>query len=331
MSLIETRECDSITAIGRSSEERFSVARNILHQLDTNVVVAQTSPQKLNICRSLRINQDQLIVTHMHRRNAGHGMTDRQARADAYAACVHLDEFVSYDLWCDERHESSHALGEGAIHINDMRRLWRADIRSSFHVVNFYITQAALDEVSAEYGCSGTMELRCPMSNAFVDNVVKNMALALLPAIAHPDEASKLFLEYAARAVTVHLANTYGSLRFQPTSGRGGGLAPWQERRAKDLLCANLSGNLGLVDLADACRLSVSHFSQAFKQTVGCPPHRWLIGQRVERAKRLLLNTDQSLSEMALALGFSDQSHFTRVFSRWVSTSPAAWRRAQER
>jgi AraC family transcriptional regulator len=330
MSLIETREGDGITAIGRSTEGRFRAARDTLHQLDTSVVVAQTSPQRLNLCRSLRINQDELIVIHMHRRNAGHGMTEPHARAEAYAACVHLEEFVSYDLWCDERHESSQALGEGAIHINDMRRLWRADIRSSFHVVNFYITQSALDEVSEEYGCSGTMELRCPMSNAFVDNVVKNLALALLPAIAHPDEANKLFLECAARAVTVHLANTYGSLRCQLAGGRGGGLAPWQERRAKELLRANLSGSLGLIDLADACRLSASHFSQAFKQTVGCPPHRWLIGQRVEQAKRLMLNTDQSLSEIALGLGFSDQSHFTRVFSRWVRTSPAAWRRAQE-
>jgi AraC-like DNA-binding protein len=102
-------------------------------------------------------------------------------------------------------------------------------------------------------------------------------------------------------------------------------------RRAKDLLCADLSANLGLAELAGACRLSVSRFSQAFRQTVGCPPHQWLMMQRVERAKELILNTDQSLSEIALAIGFADQSHFTRVFSQRVEVSPAAWRRAQER
>jgi AraC family transcriptional regulator len=51
----------------------------------------------------------------------------------------------------------------------------------------------------------------------------------------------------------------------------------------------------------------------------------------VERAKQLLLNTDQSLCEIALTTGFADQSHFTRVFSERIKASPAAWRRAKRR
>jgi transcriptional regulator GlxA family with amidase domain len=108
-------------------------------------------------------------------------------------------------------------------------------------------------------------------------------------------------------------------------------LAPWQERRAKELLMADLSGDLSLPDLAHACCLSTSHFSHAFRQTIGCPPHQWLLAQRVERAKQLILNTRQPLSEIALATGFADQSHFTRVFTQRVKASPAAWRRAQQR
>jgi len=126
------------------------------------------------------------------------------------------------------------------------------------------------------------------------------------------------------------VARAYGSLRVNPSTGRGG-LAPWQERRAKEMLAADMSGCLTLPDLASACRLSCSHFSQAFRQTVGCPPHQWLMTQRVERAKNLMLNTDQALSEIALVTGFADQSHFTRVFSQRVGKSPAAWRRAQGR
>jgi AraC family transcriptional regulator len=303
------------------------------YRSDTNVVVAQTSPQRIDFCRSLMIKsagRDDLVITHMLRSSPGHGMTEPQVRAEAYTACVHLDDFTSYDVWCDERHESSRALGEGTMHINDMRYVWRADIRCSFQVVNFCIPQWTLDEISDEYGVSRIEELKCPMSQAHVDNVFKNLALALLPALARPDQTNKLFLEHAALAVRIHLAKTYGSLRCQKAFDRGG-LAPWQGRRAKDLLCANPMGNLSLTELADACRMSVSHFSQAFEQTVGCPPHQWLIAQRVERSKQLIMNTDQSLSEIALAMGFADQSHFTRAFSRRVKTSPAAWRRAQER
>jgi AraC-like DNA-binding protein len=243
---------------------------------------------------------------------------------------VHLDNFDSYDVWCDERHHSSRALGVGSIHINDMRHIWRADIQSAFEVVNFYIPQWALDEISDEYGASRLDELRCPMNEGHVDNVFKNLALALLPALARPHQANKLFMDHASRTARIHLAMTYGSLRCQNCRDRGG-LAPWQERRAKGLLHENLSANIGLAELARACGLSVSRFSEAFKQTVGCPPHQWLIVQRVERAKQLILNTDQSLTEIALASGFSDQSHLTRVFSRWVKTTPAAWKRAQKR
>jgi AraC family transcriptional regulator len=300
---------------------------------DTNVVVAQTSPQRINFCRSLIIQsagRNGMVMTHMLRSSPGHGMTEPQVRAEAYTACIHLDEFKSYDVWCDESHYSSRALAEGTIHINDMRHVWRADIRSPFQVVNFYIPQWTLDETSNEYGASRIEELLSPMCQPRVDDVLKNLALALLPALERPDQTNKLFLDHVARAVKFHLAKSYGSLHRRMTSSRGG-LAPWQERRAKDLLCADLSGNVSLAELADACGVSASHFSQGFKRMVGCPPHQWLISQRVERAKELLLNTRQSLSEISFATGFADQSHFNRAFSRRVKMSPAAWRCAQER
>jgi AraC family transcriptional regulator len=157
-----------------------------------------------------------------------------------------------------------------------------------------------------------------------------NVAMALLPALMRPEQANKVFLDYAWRALTAHLVRAYASSDARSNAARGG-LSPWQERRAKEMLLADLGGNVTLPDLARACRLSSSHFSQAFRQTVGCPPHQWLLSQRIERSKELILNSDQSLSEIALATGFADQSHFTRVFSRLVSKSPAAWGRAQER
>lgn len=114
-----------------------------------------------------------------------------------------------------------------------------------------------------------------------------------------------------------------------PTRSRGG-LAPWQERRAKALMVADLARTVKLPDLATACGLSISQFSLAFRQSVGCPPHRWLLMQRVERAMHLMATSDKSLSEIAVEVGFADQSHLTRVFSRRVETSPGAWRRCQK-
>lgn len=108
-----------------------------------------------------------------------------------------------------------------------------------------------------------------------------------------------------------------------------GGLAPWQARRAEAMMLAGLSGGITLADLAKACRLSPSYFGRSFKQTFNCPPHRWLITQRIEHAKNLITSTCLPLCEIAICAGFSDQSHFTRAFSKHMRSSPAAWRRAQ--
>ena len=108
-----------------------------------------------------------------------------------------------------------------------------------------------------------------------------------------------------------------------------GGLAPWQERRAKELINANLDGKLPLSQLAEECGLSARHFARAFRQSIGVPPHRWLLSRRVERAKDLLRDRALPLAEVALACGFSDQSHFTWMFTALVGLSPGLWRRME--
>ena len=118
--------------------------------------------------------------------------------------------------------------------------------------------------------------------------------------------------------------------RMAPPPVRGG-LAPWQERRAKELMSTHLGREISLAFVASECRLSVSHFARSFKQCTGKPPHRWLLENRVDRAKELLIDAELPLAEIALECGFSDQSHFTRVFSRTVGTSPGTWQRLRLR
>ena len=155
------------------------------------------------------------------------------------------------------------------------------------------------------------------------------MIAALCPALSRADELNQLFVDYAIRSILIHLGNTYGGLKTSWSST--GRLAPWQERRAKEVMMENLSANISLGDVAAVCRISTSHFSQAFRRTFGLPPHRWLVVQRIERAKTLILNSRKPLSEIALATGFADQSHFTRVFSQHTKVPPGVWRRLQER
>ena len=300
-------------------------------QLDLNVVIAQTSAHRVDVSEILRVKSlGDFAISRTVRESPGHGMTETQEKTDAFATCVHINNFDQCDIWCDDRVETSRALTPGSIHINDMRREWRVDIQSPFHVVNFYTPRSALDQMADEEERPRIEELRCPTGFAQLDTVLENIALALRPALARPYQVNGLFADSAARTVTAHLAKSYGSFRSGAQYDKGG-LAPWQERRARELLMENLGGNITLPEVAGVCRLSTSHFSRAFRRTVGAAPHQWLMAQRIERAKQLLLNTSDALCQIALAAGFADQSHFTRVFSERVKASPGVWRRDQRR
>jgi AraC-like DNA-binding protein len=109
---------------------------------------------------------------------------------------------------------------------------------------------------------------------------------------------------------------------------RAGGLAPWQTRKLRTYLHENLSRSVLLKELAKETRLSQSHFCRAFRSTFGFAPHQWVLMARCRQAKVLLLDRSRSLVEIALDVGFSDQSHFTRAFGRLMGVQPGVWRRA---
>jgi AraC-like DNA-binding protein len=127
-------------------------------------------------------------------------------------------------------------------------------------------------------------------------------------------------------ALAAHIAQTYGGLQtaLRPLKG---GLAPWQERRSKEIITGDLAGATPPHEIAQACGLSVSHFSRAFRKSTGFSPHAWLLKARVEAAKAMLQKRGTSQSTIARACGFADQSHFSRVFAGFVGLSPGAWRK----
>ena len=110
----------------------------------------------------------------------------------------------------------------------------------------------------------------------------------------------------------------------------GGGLAPWQRELCVRLLVQDLCADVRVGELARQSGLSRSYFAKAFKVSMGLPPHRWRMRHRIACAQEKLERTDASISAIALACGFSDQSHFTRIFRGTVGASPAAWRRQRK-
>ena len=120
----------------------------------------------------------------------------------------------------------------------------------------------------------------------------------------------------------------------QPTAGYGarpvppGALATWQARRVIDYIEQHLGAKLTTEDIAAAIGLSKSHFSRAFRSTLGTSPMAYVAARRVERAKQMMLASAESLADVALDCGFADQSHLNRQFRRTVGMTPGRWRRS---
>jgi AraC family transcriptional regulator len=109
-----------------------------------------------------------------------------------------------------------------------------------------------------------------------------------------------------------------------------GGLAAWQKTRVADYVEERLGESVRLSSLAEVARLSPFHFSRAFKQSFGMPPHRYLTSRRIERAKTLLARGELSVTQIGMLVGFAETSSFTAAFRRHTGMTPTAHRRGRD-
>jgi AraC family transcriptional regulator len=105
-----------------------------------------------------------------------------------------------------------------------------------------------------------------------------------------------------------------------------GGLPPRVLRRVREYIESHLDQKIRIESLADTVGLSMFHFARAFKQSEGVTPHDYLVRRRVKRAMELVAGTDLPLSEIAVTVGFSDQSHCARRFREIVGVCPRDYR-----
>jgi AraC-like DNA-binding protein len=108
-----------------------------------------------------------------------------------------------------------------------------------------------------------------------------------------------------------------------------GGLSPALTHRICKYIESHLDERISLEALASMAGLSAHHFARAFRQSVGTPPHGYLLQRRLEHVEHLLRDTQLPLSQIALDVGFSDQSHLARHFRRLTGMPPSLARRLE--
>jgi len=106
-------------------------------------------------------------------------------------------------------------------------------------------------------------------------------------------------------------------------------LAPWLTRRVTSYIDANLGTPIRSGDLVNVSKLSTSYFFRAFKGSFGKSPHAYIASRRIARAQQMMIGADAALCQIAVACGFSDQAHFSRMFRREIGKPPGVWRREQ--
>jgi AraC family transcriptional regulator len=94
-----------------------------------------------------------------------------------------------------------------------------------------------------------------------------------------------------------------------------------------DLVRSRISEDISLADMAAVTGLSVTHFSHSFKTSMGESPHQFVLRQRVEYAKELLVSMDLRMIDIALTCGFKTQQHFARIFRQMSGLSPTEYQR----
>ncbi|HEY9799472.1 MAG TPA: AraC family transcriptional regulator [Leptolyngbyaceae cyanobacterium] len=157
------------------------------------------------------------------------------------------------------------------------------------------------------------------------DPLIYQIGLALKAELEKNRCSSRLYAESAAAFLLTHLFQNYAFSKHQEQIVTGG-LPKYKLQQIIDYIHVNLDCNIGLTQLADLVQMSLSHFSRLFKQSTGYTPHQFVIKCRIERAKELLLKTEESITDITYKVGFANQGHFTSHFKRLVGVTPKVFR-----
>ncbi|MBW4451761.1 MAG: AraC family transcriptional regulator [Nostoc indistinguendum CM1-VF10] len=158
------------------------------------------------------------------------------------------------------------------------------------------------------------------------DPLIQQIGLTLKQEIETSGFDSSLYIESAVNLLAVHLLKRYSTQKFIIREYTGG-LPKHKLKEAIAHINDNLDQNLSLAEIAAIAQISPHYFASLFKQSMGIAPHQYITKCRVERAKYLLAKRELSIIQVSQLVGFQSQSHFTKVFRKYIGITPQAFKK----
>ena len=206
---------------------------------------------------------------------------------------------------------------------------WKGLTPASTQTLHLHLSKELLARTAEELAGSDPARLALTGRIGFQDPLLLQVGLALWRELEQQKPTGKLYAQTAAQLLAVHLLRHYASTPLE-IKERSQGLTRQQMNRVIDFILAHLTQDLSLEALAQQIGFSSYHFARLFRQTTGESPHQFVLRQRVERAQRLLKETDAPLAQIAIESGFANQSHLTRTFKHQLVFTPRVYRQDDE-
>ena len=202
----------------------------------------------------------------------------------------------------------------------ELEALWQAEIE----LLSIYLPPTLLERTVLENSDLDFSKIELIDRLAIRDPFLEQLAYAFKNEV-NNKTGDRLYVESLQTMLCAHLLRHHCSTEIV-TDKVSGGLSSSKLRQAIDYIQSNLERDLSLAQLAKVAHVSSHHFGKLFKQSMGITPHQYVLKYRIERAKTLLRERKLTLTEIALATGFCNQSHFTNAFRRYTTLTPRQYR-----
>jgi len=193
----------------------------------------------------------------------------------------------------------------------------------TMEIIQCYLDPKSLAETAHESVNPDRVELLLTLKKQ--DLLVAQIGRSLRSILELDVVGSRFYAESMTTALFAHLLQYY-STRCHQFREYKDGLSKCKLKQAIDYIQTHLGDNLSLNDIAGELSMSPYYFSHLFKQSTGMSPHKYLIHQRVERAKLLLKQTEKTITSVAMECGFANQSHFAKCFAQYTGMNPKHFR-----